>query len=83
MFWQPSKQGSGEGVSLLPLCSVVCQAVSLSFRVILPLLREDDHKKLLAQVDVWQHAEKATPKVFCGIFTHHPNHSTQVKVRAP
>eukprot|EP00752_Nemacystus_decipiens_P004599 g4198.t1 len=40
---------------------------------------EDDHKKLLDQIDVYQHAERKTPRVFCGVYTHHPNHSTQVK----
>eukprot|EP00903_Cladosiphon_okamuranus_P006776 g6606.t1 len=40
---------------------------------------EDGHKKLLAQVNVWQGAQKTTPRVFCGIYTHQPNHATKVK----
>lgn len=42
--------------------------------------REDGHKKLLAQVDVWQRAQKTTPRVFCGIYTHQTNHVTKTKV---
>ena len=48
--------------------------------VILRVCREDDHKKLLAQVNVWQNAQKTTPRVFCGIYTHQPNHETKLKV---
>lgn len=42
--------------------------------------REDDHKKLLAQVDVWRGAARAAPRIFCGIYTHQKNHKTNVKV---
>eukprot|EP00752_Nemacystus_decipiens_P004621 g4218.t1 len=40
---------------------------------------EDSHKKLLAQVNVWQGARRTSPRVFCGIFTHQTNHATKVK----
>ena len=44
--------------------------------------RDDDHKKLLSQVDVWLGGAliKKAPRVFCGIYTHQPNHATKVKV---
>ncbi|CAM9225967.1 unnamed protein product, partial [Pylaiella littoralis] len=38
---------------------------------------EDDHKKLLAHIDAWEDAAKASPRIFCGIFTHKINHSTR------
>ncbi|CAN0346077.1 unnamed protein product, partial [Ectocarpus fasciculatus] len=40
---------------------------------------EDDHKKLLTQIDVWDGAEKGAPRIFCGIYTHEKNHATKVK----
>eukprot|EP00752_Nemacystus_decipiens_P004620 g4217.t1 len=40
---------------------------------------EDGHKKLLAQVNIWEGAQMTTPRVFCGIFTHQANHATKVK----
>lgn len=43
--------------------------------------REDGHKKLLNQVEVWGGAAKGTPRIFCGIYTYHKNHQTKVKVR--
>ncbi|CAB1119605.1 unnamed protein product [Ectocarpus sp. CCAP 1310/34] len=42
--------------------------------------RNDDHKKLLAQVRVWEGAAKTAPRIFCGISTRHQNHRTNVKV---
>lgn len=48
--------------------------------MVLRLCREDGHKKLLAQVNVWQSAQLTAPRVFCGIFTHQLNHATKVKV---
>ncbi|CAM9609127.1 unnamed protein product [Ectocarpus fasciculatus] len=39
----------------------------------------DDHKKMLAHVDVWEGASKTMPRIFCGIFTHTKNHFTKVK----
>lgn len=44
--------------------------------------RDDDHKNMLAHVDVWEGASKTTPRIFCGIFTHRKNHFTKVKVGA-
>ncbi len=44
--------------------------------------RNDNHKQLVAQIDVWAIAAKATPKIFCGIYTYHKNHHTKVKVSA-
>ncbi|CAM9450923.1 unnamed protein product [Ectocarpus sp. 4 AP-2014] len=39
----------------------------------------DDHKKMLTHVDVWEGASKTMPRIFCGIFTHRKNHFTKVK----
>ncbi|CAB1112839.1 unnamed protein product [Ectocarpus sp. CCAP 1310/34] len=41
---------------------------------------EDDHKKLLAQIDVWERTQKGAPRIFCGIYTHEMNHATKVRV---
>ncbi|CAM9231942.1 unnamed protein product [Ectocarpus fasciculatus] len=40
---------------------------------------DDDHKKLLAQIRVWEAAAKTEPRIFCGISTRHQNHHTNVK----
>lgn len=42
--------------------------------------RSDKHRDLLNQVEVWGGAAKATPRIFCGIYTHKANHYTKVKV---
>lgn len=45
------------------------------------VLREDDNKKLLAQINVWPNTIRAVPRVFCGVYTHKNNHQTKLKVR--
>ncbi|CAM9474717.1 unnamed protein product [Ectocarpus fasciculatus] len=40
---------------------------------------DDDHKKLLSQIRVWEAAAKTEPRIFCGISTRHQNHRTNVK----
>lgn len=42
--------------------------------------RNDGHKQLLNQVDVWGGAAKLAPRIFCGIYTYQKNHQTKVKV---
>lgn len=52
-----------------------------SRRIISRHIRNDKHKQLIDQVDVWGGAAKASPRIFCGIYTYHANHFTKVKVR--
>eukprot|EP00903_Cladosiphon_okamuranus_P008045 g7759.t1 len=40
---------------------------------------DDNHKKLIDQVDVWAGAAKTKPRIFCGIYTYEKNHHTKVK----
>lgn len=58
----------------------VCTAVCIHCLYI--PTRNDNHKKLIDQVDVWAGAAKTKPRIFCGIYTYHKNHFTKVKVRA-
>lgn len=44
--------------------------------------RNDNHKQLIDQVDVWGGAAKTAPRIFCGVYTYHANHATKIKVRA-
>lgn len=43
--------------------------------------RNDGHKQLIDQVEVWGVAAKTAPRILCGIYTYHNNHQTKVKVR--
>lgn len=44
------------------------------------ILRNDNHKQLIDQVDVWGGAAKLKPRILCGIYTYENNHNTKVKV---
>lgn len=44
--------------------------------------RNDNHKRLIDQVDVWAGSTKTKPRIFCGIYTYEKNHYTKVKVSA-
>lgn len=46
------------------------------------LCRNDNHKQLIDQVDVWGGSAKTNPRILCGIYTYEKNHFTKVKVRA-
>eukprot|EP00611_Tribonema_gayanum_P021853 TRINITY_DN4295_c0_g1_i1.p1 TRINITY_DN4295_c0_g1~~TRINITY_DN4295_c0_g1_i1.p1 ORF type:complete len:463 (-),score=143.67 TRINITY_DN4295_c0_g1_i1:57-1445(-) len=41
--------------------------------------KADGHSKLLSKVNIWGGSARKTPRVFCGIYTHHKNHDTKVK----
>lgn len=44
------------------------------------ITRNDNHKQLIDQIDVWGGAAKTKPRILCGVYTYEKNHSTKVKV---
>lgn len=42
--------------------------------------RNDNHKQLIDQIDVWGGAAKLKPRILCGVYTYENNHDTKVKV---